>query len=44
MEEKREMVNSPMLVEKQKCFEKEFDVPIEQCLSGESWVQSFCQS
>jgi hypothetical protein len=43
MEEKRETVNGKMLAEKQKLFEKEFDVPENKQLEGESWVQSFCR-
>ena len=44
MEEKRETVNGKMLVEKRKHFEKGFDVPENERLEGESWVQSFCKT
>ena len=44
MEEKRETVNGKMLVEKRKRFEKEFNVPENEQLEGESWVQSFCRT
>jgi hypothetical protein len=44
MEEKRETVNGPMLVEKQKRFEKEFNVPEQECLPGDGWVASFCRT
>ena len=44
MEEKRETVNGPMLVEKRKRFEKEFNVPTEECLLGDGWVASFCRT
>lgn len=44
MEEKREAVTGAMLAEKRRRFEKEFDVPEKECLSGESWVQSFCKT
>ncbi len=37
-----ESVTGPMLKEKQKRFEEEFDVPENERLSGESWVQRFC--
>jgi hypothetical protein len=43
MEEKQEMVNGSMLVEKRKCFEERFNVPKEECLLGEGWVASFCK-
>jgi len=44
MEEKQETVNGKMLVEKRKHFEKEFNVPENERLEGESWVQSFCKT
>jgi hypothetical protein len=44
MEEKRETVNGKMLVEKRKHFEKELNVPENERLEGESWVQSFCRT
>jgi len=44
MEEKQETVNGKMLAEKQKQFEKKFDMPENEQLEGESWVQSFCQT
>ena len=44
MESKRETVTGPMLWEKRKKFEDEFDVPEKERLSGESWVQSFCKA
>ena len=44
MEEKREVVTGAMLAEKRRRFEKEFGVPEIECLSGDSWVQSFCKT
>jgi hypothetical protein len=44
MESKRETVTGPMLREKRKKFEDEFDVPEEERLPGEAWVQSFCKA
>ena len=44
MEKKREVVTGAMLAEKQRQFEKEFGVPEIECLSGDSWVQSFCKT
>jgi hypothetical protein len=44
MEEKQETVNGKMLVEKRKHFEKELNVPENERLEGESWVQSFCRT
>lgn len=44
MEEKRETVNGKMLAEKRKRFEERFDVPQNERLEGESWVQSFCKA
>ncbi|KAG2743486.1 hypothetical protein P692DRAFT_201723452 [Suillus brevipes Sb2] len=41
MESRRETVTGPMLREKRKRFEDEFDVPENERLSGE-WLQSFC--
>jgi len=37
-----ESVTGPMLKEKRKRFEEEFDVPENERLSGESWAQRFC--
>jgi hypothetical protein len=44
MENKGETVTGPMLREKRKKFEDEFDVPEKERLSGEAWVQSFCKA
>ena len=44
MEEKRETVNGKMLVEKRKRFEERFNVPENERLEGQSWVQSFCRT
>ena len=42
MEKKGESVTGPMLKEKRQRFEEAFDVPDDERLSGESWVQRFC--
>ena len=44
MEEKGETVNGPMLREKRRRFEGEFNVPENERLSGEGWVASFCKA
>lgn len=44
MQQKGETVSGPMLVEKRSRFEKEFEVPEEECLKGSGWVQSFCKT
>ena len=44
MEEEKEMVNRPMLCEKQKWFEELFKVPRDQWLQGEGWVTPFCKA
>lgn len=44
MEAKGESYTGPMLLEKRKRFEKEFDVPEDERLSGAGWVQSFCKT
>ncbi|KAF8237194.1 hypothetical protein L208DRAFT_1248851, partial [Tricholoma matsutake] len=44
MEEKGETVNSPMLKEKHKRFEQQFDVPEAECLLGEGWILPFCKA
>lgn len=45
MEEvKRKTVTGPMLFEKRKRFEERFDVPLEEKLTGDGWVQSFCKT
>jgi hypothetical protein len=44
MENKRESVTGPMLREKRKRFEDEFDVPEKERLPGEAWIQSFCRA
>lgn len=41
MEARGEIVSGPMLVEKRLRFEKEFDIPSEQRLTGDGWVKSF---
>ena len=43
MEEKRETINGPMLREKRKRFEEEFNVPADECL-GDGWVPSLCKT
>jgi len=42
MEAKRETVNGPMLREKRARFEKAFDVPEVERLTGDGWVPAFC--
>jgi hypothetical protein len=44
MELKKETINGPMLTEKRKRFEEEFNVPDEQRLTGVGWVSSFCKT
>ncbi|KAH0583036.1 hypothetical protein H2248_010921 [Termitomyces sp. 'cryptogamus'] len=44
IEEKQETVNGPMLKEKQKHFEKNFNVPENECITGNGWIPSFCQA
>lgn len=44
MESKGQTVNRAMLVEKRSRFEKELDVPEEECVKGEGWISSFCQT
>ena len=41
MEEWQETVTGPMLREKRKWFEDEFDVPENEQLTGDGWVPSF---
>jgi len=43
MEEKRETIDGPMLREKRKQFEEEFNVPADERL-GDGWVPSFCKT
>ena len=43
MEEKGEIINGPMLQEKWACYEKEFDVPEDEHLSGVGWIAPFCK-
>jgi len=44
MEEKGETVNGPMLKEKWKRFEQQFEVPEAECLQGEGWILPFCKA
>lgn len=44
MENKHETVTGPMLREKRKRFEDEFNVPDNERLLGEAWIQSFCKA
>jgi hypothetical protein len=44
MENKHEMVTGPMLQEKWKRFEDEFNVLDNERLLGEAWIQSFCKA
>jgi hypothetical protein len=44
MKSKQETVTGPMLKEKCKCFEDEFNVPESERLLGSSWVQRFCKA
>jgi hypothetical protein len=44
MEEKRETVSVTMLQEKRKKFEDAFHVPMEERLTGEGWIPSFCRA
>ncbi|CAK5267874.1 unnamed protein product [Mycena citricolor] len=40
-EEKRNMVTGTILVVKRKCLEELMGIPEEQCLTGNSWLESF---
>lgn len=44
MEEKKEVVNGAMLVEKRKQFEDLLNVPDEERLKATGWVDSFCKT
>lgn len=44
VEDKGEMVNGPMLMEKRRIFEEMFGVPMEERLTSYGWVQSFCRT
>ncbi|KAG6839709.1 hypothetical protein H0H87_000214 [Tephrocybe sp. NHM501043] len=44
MEAKGESVSGPMLREKRKRYEEEFEVPDNQCLLSDGWISSFCQT
>ena len=44
MEHKGETVSGPMLREKRRRFEDQFQVPENERLQGESWIQSFCRT
>ena len=44
MENKHETVSGPMLQEKRRRFEDQFQVPDDERLTGDSWVQSFCRA
>ena len=41
MQAKKESVNSAMLVAKRGKFEEQFNVPDEECLKGDRWIDSF---
>ena len=41
MEVKKESVNGAMLVAKRTKFEEQFNVPDEECLKGDRWIDSF---
>lgn len=43
MEEKGETVSGPMLVLKREKYEKELNVPEEECLKSDGWVSKFCK-
>lgn len=43
MQEKKEIVTGPMLIAKRERFENAFDVPEENRLQGDGWLQSFLQ-
>ncbi|KIN95258.1 hypothetical protein M404DRAFT_34310 [Pisolithus tinctorius Marx 270] len=44
MEEKGETINGPMLWEKRKRFEDEFNIPEERRLTGDGWISPFCKA
>lgn len=44
MEEQRETVTGPMLQEKRRRFEEDFNVPEKERLEGDGWVPSFCKA
>jgi hypothetical protein len=44
MQENKETVTGPMLREKCNCFEELLNVPENEQLPGEGWVQSFCKA
>lgn len=44
MEEKSEILSKVMLVAKRCEFEKAMNVPRNECLKGDGWVQSFCKA
>lgn len=44
MEEKGETDNGPMLREKRKRFENDFEVPEEERVEGDGWIPPFCRA
>ena len=44
MEQKKEVVNSAMLIAKRLVFEEALDVPEGERLAGPGWIQSFCRA
>jgi hypothetical protein len=44
MEQKKEVVNGPMLVAKCRRYEEQFNVPELEWLKSESWLASFCKA
>ena len=44
MEGKGETVSGPMLKEKRKRFEQQFEVPKKECLLGDGWIAPFCHA
>jgi hypothetical protein len=44
MEAKGETVNGPMLWEKRRKFKEHFDVPQDERMAGEGWIQPFCRA
>jgi hypothetical protein len=44
MEQKREVVNSAMLIAKWGVIEETLDIPQDERLPGSGWVQSFCHA
>jgi hypothetical protein len=44
MEEKREVVNGPMLITKRAKFEEMMNIPKDERLEGGAWVSSFCRT